>query len=319
MDGRGGCCIARYTGNMYDMSKIDRIMLKYRPIAPKPATNSSGSGSSTAENNTAYVKIGRGKRRYVRNNSNKKMDNTGNGSVTKRCKCRKKRKSSSSDENESNGRSTVSTGSVSGGDGIVTLPLLPETPEKKEEDGAQESPARGACRPHTPLWLDFGSGRGSHPQQDGRAAVAAQKPVRVVETWVRVEYITEMDVYDGGGGLGRSDEEKLMNMERDTCPGFITDGSSRVIWVNRAYKEMICREEKEEVVVFVKLIMKEGVQLPPANWPAFTCRVRVVTCGKVKSSSVVTLPCDVWRLGGGGGGQGFAWRMDTKAALSLGR
>ncbi|KAK7858074.1 hypothetical protein CFP56_014543 [Quercus suber] len=37
------------------------------------------------------------------------------------------------------------------------------------------------------------------------------------------------------------------------------------------------------------------------------------TCGKERSS--ITLPCDVWRMDGGG----FAWRLDVKAALSLGR
>ena len=48
MDGRGGCCIARYAGaGAYDMSKVDRIMLRFRPIAPKPVaggTNSAGGG-----------------------------------------------------------------------------------------------------------------------------------------------------------------------------------------------------------------------------------------------------------------------------------
>ncbi|XP_071902012.1 uncharacterized protein [Coffea arabica] len=333
MDGRGGCCIARYAGNTYDMSKMDRIMLRYRPIAPKPATNSSCSGSSTAENSGAYVKTGRAKRRYVRNSGKKKIASCSNGGVTKKCRCARKRKSPSPEENESmnGGRSTVSTGSVSGGDGVgvgvVTLPLLPETPEtnQRSSSSSQERPARGASsrgveKAKVPMWLNFEGGGSS--QRDGKAGGMVGQPVRVVGTWVRVECVTETwagvgldDVY--GGGLGCTDQEKVMNLDRDTCPGFVTEGLSRVVWVNRAYRAMVVGQEEaesseEEVVVW--LVMKEGFELPPKNWPAFTCRVRVVTCGKGNSS--LTLPCDVWRLGGG---HGFAWRLDTKAALSLGR
>ncbi|CBI15623.3 unnamed protein product, partial [Vitis vinifera] len=44
MDAKGGCCIARYAGGAYDMSKVDRIMLRFRPIAPKPTSAGSVSG-----------------------------------------------------------------------------------------------------------------------------------------------------------------------------------------------------------------------------------------------------------------------------------
>lgn len=319
MDGRGGCCIARYAGNMYDMSKIDRIMMRYRPIAPKPDTKSSSARTAAADDSITRVKTGRGKRRYVRNSSSKKAGGVGNGGVTKRCRSKSggtKIKPSSSEENESNGRSTISTGSVSGGDGIVTLPLLPET----NPPPSREYPARGTfLTPRgvekVPLWLNFGSG-GSQVQGE-RAEMVARQPVSVVGTWVRVECITDtwvvgLDVYGGIGGC--TDVEKMMNLERDTCPGFISDGGDRVIWVNKAYREMVVGQEEGEEEVMVWLVMKEGLQLPEKKWPGFTCRVRVVTCAKEKSS--VTIPCDVWRLDSG---QGFAWRLDTKAALSLGR
>lgn len=323
MDGRGGCCIARYAGSMHDSSTIDKIMLRFRPIAPKPATNSLDSGSSTPENSSTGLKTGRGKRRYVRNSGK------GGGKCTRTAvkKCNSKnrvgrRKSSLSEEEESNsnGKSTASTGgSVSGGDNVVTLPLLPETPpERTTPPASQDESFSAGGVEKVPLCLNFGSNEsqqeGGGLWVDGTAGMVV-RPGRVVGTWVRVECITEtwVDVY--GNGLGGYNEEKLMNLEHDTCPGFISDGLDRVRWVNRAYREMVVgQDEAEEVVVLVWLVTKEGLQPPQKNWTAFTCGVRVVTCGKEKSS--VILPCDVWRLEGG---QGFAWRLDTKAALSLGR
>nr|POE72662.1 hypothetical protein CFP56_18663 [Quercus suber] len=59
MDGRGGCCIASYGANgVYDMSKMDMIMLRFRPIAPKPAAGAGSSGGSLPEKADAYVKSG---------------------------------------------------------------------------------------------------------------------------------------------------------------------------------------------------------------------------------------------------------------------
>jgi len=135
------------------------------------------------------------------------------------------------------------------------------------------------------------------------------QPVQVVGSWVKVESVT--DAWVEGYGLGRTDEEKLINLERDSCPGFISDGLNRVRWANKAYKAMV-GEGAGEVVVW--LVMKDDVRLPDnKSTAAFTCRVRVVRCGKEKNSLI--LPCDVWRMDGGG----FAWRLDTEAALSLGR
>ncbi|KAL3512586.1 hypothetical protein ACH5RR_025303 [Cinchona calisaya] len=326
MDARGGCCIARYGGNIHDVSKVDRIMMRFRPIAPKPATHSSGSGgsgNSTPDNgSSAYAKTGRGKRKYVRRMGGKsESNNNGSISVKKRCNCKRKYirggKSSSTGEDDSHGKSTLSTGSVSGGDDVVTLPLLPETPTVIVNQ--EESPARGTFE-KGPMWLNFGgsneSGSGGF-WMDGKVEMMAGP--RIVGTWVRVECIISETWYEYAGLGGCTDDQKFMYLERDTCPGFISDGLNRVRWVNRAYKEMAVgqgenEEEEEEEEVLVWLVMKDGVQLPPKSWSAFTCSVRVITCGKEKNS--VILPCDVWRLEGG---RGFAWRLDTKAALSLGR
>ncbi|KAH0690230.1 hypothetical protein KY290_018475 [Solanum tuberosum] len=297
MDGRGGCCIARYAAGAYDMSKVDRIMLKFRPIAPKPAVaGSSVSGTTTPPQKTEVpVRTGRWKRRYVKennkNSNNSKRSNSGSSPSGR------KRKAPSPEENESSGKT------VSGGETVVTLPLLSESPERKDR-------SVDVVKKNAPIWLSFGGNQeNNNGQLQGCGGVMFPQPVQVVGSWVKVESVT--DAWVEGYGLGRTDEEKLINLERDSCPGFISDGLNRVRWANKAYKAMV-GEGAGEVVVW--LVMKDDVRLPDnKSTAAFTCRVRVVRCGKEKNSLI--LPCDVWRMDGGG----FAWRLDTEAALSLGR
>lgn len=267
MEGRGGCCIARYN----DMSKVDRIMLKYRPIAPKPASASSGGGSggSAPESVELYGRNGRPKRRYVKNGSKR----FGSG----------RRKFSP--EKSSSG------GSWSGGETMVTLPLLAESPEKKE------SPVRVE---KAPIWLSF-----DRKEIAGHVA-GTDRPVRLVESCVKVECV--MDTWLDVDGLGRNDDEKVMSLDHDTCPGFVSDGYNSVTWTNKAYREMVGGETR------VWLVMKDLVLLPLMS-EAFTCRVRVVTCKNGGWTCAMIVPCDVWRMKNGG----FAWRLDIKAALSLGR
>lgn len=315
MDGKGGCCIARYAGGAYDMSKVDRIMLKFRPIAPKPAAaGGSVSGTTTPPQKSELpVRTGRWNRRYVKeNNKNNSCNNkrsSSGGSPTGR-----KRKARTPEENESSGKT------VSGGETVVTLPLLSESPERKDSVEKVRKTEKTA-----PIWLSFGGNQGNKNDSTGqlqgygggvgmdRSVVMFPQPVQVVGSWVKVESVT--DAWVEGYGLGRTDEEKLVNLERDSCPGFISDGLNRVRWANKAYKEMVGEgggAAAGEVVVW--LVMKDDVRLPEnKTTAAFACRVRVVRCGKEKNSLI--LPCDVWRMDGGG----FAWRLDTKAALSLGR
>ncbi|CAN4087950.1 unnamed protein product [Withania somnifera] len=314
MDGRGGCCIARYAAGV--------IILRFRPIAPKPAAGGrSASGANTTPQNTEVpVRTGRWKRRYVKDNknsnsnSNKRSSSGGSSSGGG-----KKGKSQSPEENESSGKV------VSGGETVVTLPLLSESPERKDSvDGVKKS------EKYAPIWLSFGVNQGNNDNNNNNINGQLQlqgygggvgmdrsvmmfpqpQPVRVVGSWVRVESVT--DAWAEGYGLGRTDEEKLVNLERDSCPGFISDGLNRVRWANKAYKDMVGDGSEGQVVAW--LVMKEDVRLPEnETTAAFTVRVRVVRCGKEKSSLI--LLCDVWRMDGGG----FAWRLDTKAALSLGR
>ncbi|WOG89201.1 hypothetical protein DCAR_0208437 [Daucus carota subsp. sativus] len=277
MDRRGGCCIARYGGGggYNDMSKVDQIMLRYRPIAPKPVA----AGGSKPESAELYVKNARPKRRYVRDQSKKRI---GTG----------KRKVSP--------EKSSSAGSSSGGETAVTLPLLSEVPERKESPGRASKNA--------PIWLSFD--RKEIVSGEGHVAFPVAEPARVlVKSCVRVECV--MDTWVDRNGLGKTDGEKVRNLERDTCPGFVSDGYNGVRWTNKAYREMV-GEADGEMMVWV--VMKDLVLLPLMS-EAFTCRVRV-SCGKDGGfMSAMTLPCDVWRMSNGG----LAWRLDIKAALCLGR
>ncbi|KAK8690823.1 hypothetical protein V6N13_074349 [Hibiscus sabdariffa] len=260
MEGRGGCCIARYAAaghGVYDTSKVHRIMLRFRPIAPKPATGGSVSPRGSSE---VCCKSGRRKRRLSQESN-----------YTKSKRCNKKRRVLNEEKR-------------------VTLPLLPETPDCKE---SVLKPQKGVAT--IPFWLSIGDA-------DDKRRMVGGGPTE--QTMVTVESLTDTDTWVSGDVLGSTDEEKKVNLGRDTCPGFISDAMGRVMWTNGAYKEMVGGE------TMVWLAVKEGLPLM-IRYPAFACRVRVQYAG----GSSLTLPCDVWVMEGGG----FAWRLDTNAALCLGR
>nr|AAM61566.1 unknown [Arabidopsis thaliana] len=294
MDGRGGCCIARYAigSGPYDLSKADRIMLRFRPIAPKPASPVGVNPVSSG-------------------------DSGGGGSdVSFRSASRRKRKCHQLKENGGNAkrctrRKTSDKPVVHGSANAVTLSLLPEKPidlkaavEKQKRQG--------------PLWLSFKDGGGMLTPAYQTPEIV-QRTV-VISSCMTVERVT--DAWIDGYGLGRSDEERKMNLVRDTCPGFISDGSGRVTWTNDAYRKMArdiipVEEGAPEITsgdsfhVIVRLVMRER---PMLTSPGFTCRMKLQYTCQNRERGSVTVPCDVWRMDVGGG---FAWRLDVKAALCL--
>ncbi|XP_022894127.1 uncharacterized protein LOC111408620 [Olea europaea var. sylvestris] len=105
-----------------------------------------------------------------------------------------------------------------------------------------------------------------------------------------------------------TDEDRMMNLYLDTCPGFVSDSLNRVKWTNLAYKQMVqgdAAAAEEELW----LVINKGVLLP-VGLPSFTCWVKVVKNPTIS----LMVPCDVWRMERGG----FSWRLDAKTALSLG-
>nr|XP_043616795.1 uncharacterized protein LOC122588690 [Erigeron canadensis] len=305
--------VTRYDGGggggggveIYGMSKVDKIMLKFRPIAPKPVSAGSGSGTDNSE---GYVKCVRSKRKYVRVKKNTKKSKNNNDSGNKKRK--------------------------------VTLSLLPQTPARKQKfpDLVQNNNNNNISGKKTitqpqPVWVSFNNNINNYEDNNvghghvgggGDTSVNRQVILRKtpflpqVVSYVTVECVT--DTWVDVQGLGCTDEERLMNLEKDTCPGFISDGQDRVVWTNKAYREMAAGSRDHDVAVV--LVRKDTWnQSPPVMmYPAaFTCKVRASTSPIANShgpiSPTITLPCDGWRMERGG----YAWRLDVKAALSLGR
>ncbi|KAF8082023.1 hypothetical protein N665_0852s0002 [Sinapis alba] len=241
MNFQGGCCITRYGssggGGAYDMSKVDRIMVRYRPIAPRPDSG----GSSSPPLDSVSPKSRRGKRKYSKENSS----SSGGGSVN------------------SNGNS-----------------------KRFGFDGRYQTAKKS---------LDLTKGLLTGSTQT------------VVSSLLTVECVTE-----GEYELGCTDEEKKMNLERDTCPGFISDGLGRVVWTNGSYRDLVIGKEKCCSKMSVWLVMNEK---PLLTKRTFTCRMRLQYTCRDNEVSSITSPCDGWKMNDGG----FAWRLDVNAALFLGR
>ncbi|KAK7330598.1 hypothetical protein VNO77_24795 [Canavalia gladiata] len=293
MDGRGGCCIARYATGAPHVSSVDKIMLRFRPIAPKPVAGTTASDASSSESSDAFFKRGSTKRKYVRNSNS-----------SKRRTRRRKTRSSPEQKNPAP---------------AVTLPLLPETPDPKDspardltqnkvQDNNDNNSFRNNLNKTMPVWLSFENR--TPAKVEPYYYFGAMDPAAVrLGGWcscVTVECVT--DTWVEGEGLGSTDEERRVKLSKDTCPGLISDGYGRVTWTNKAYGEMMGHKGEGESRVL--LVMKVSAVVP---YPSFTCRVRVVqyACGRERNS--LTVPCDVWRMDSGG----CAWRLDVKAALSL--
>lgn len=327
-----------------DKTIINRIMHRFRPIAPKPAAGTDLYSSSSVIGNKELVafKTTRRKRKYVRV-----------------CKSNKLKKSkrvpgvpSSDQEKEREGEGEgEEEGDFSS---VVTLQLLPERSESKDDESQLERMGKTWCnndnsqdlavdnikeyvddqeKQEQPVCFKF---KLKQPMIEGYGKpdqmfvmLPQKRETTVAESWVTVECVT--DIYstcmDGRAILlGCTDVERMRNLEGDTCPGFISDGLNHVQWINWAYKkmvEMVTKEDRKERVqlydtvpeVMVWLVIKEKL-LPFVDCAsAFSCRVRLQNSWQKEKGSQTVVPCDVWRMDCGG----FAWRLDVDSALSLGR
>ncbi|MBA0683481.1 hypothetical protein Goari_025136 [Gossypium aridum] len=289
-----------YTGGAPDKTVINPIMLRFRPIAPKPVSGEPGSDGVRFDNKNLLLCNPRAKRKYVR--------------VRKKNMRRKKRSSSDQlhhDEASNNPQT------------IVTLQLLPEKTEGNGSINNQNGRFLGENQ--DPLYLcnlNFNNrwvDRLGVVEEPNRTVLMSQtRKATVVESWVTVESVTDscMEVRQ----LGSTDVEMIKNLEIDTCPGFISDGLNRVQWVNGAYKRMLmvvaeANDGRPPSEIMVWLVCKQEL---PRFCTAFSCKVRLqYTWQKEKFSRM--LPCDVWKMDGSGGVGCLAWRLDVEAALSLGR
>ncbi|EOA17201.1 hypothetical protein CARUB_v10005474mg [Capsella rubella] len=251
-------------------SSVNTLMLKYRPIAPKPTTTGQPFVGDTST-------MRRTKRKYVRVSKNNKAT------------CRSK----------INGFRSSSTDPEIGREDIVTLQLLPErsTPLSLDHNNNLDPTVEtmvGDEITETDTWLKF----------NGGDDVLQRVPV---ETWVTVESLNGGSV---SHAVGLTDEEITDVLHKDTCPGFISDGSNRVVMVNEAYRRIVTGDGGFGREVIVWLVVDPTATF--YDYRTFTCKVRLEYTWR-ETKYTKTVPCDVWKMEFGG----FAWRLDTSAALTL--
>ncbi|CDP16666.1 unnamed protein product [Coffea canephora] len=286
----------------HDSTIINRIMLRFRPIAPKPVSAGAASDSASAASKTGPVTKRRAKRKYVRVKKNNKCKSPSNN-------YKEERVVEEVEKQKDLIRFDVSLQLQ------TPLPIICGTKLSPDIGPSNSNNGSFLLEQRQPILTNFDN-RGIFnlclaDQSDRRAAVG------LVESWVVVDGAAE--ALPDAGGLGSTDTEKMANLELDTCPGLISDAMYRVQWVNLAYKRMVdpdgggregaVGEPPAEVVV--RLVLKQNI---PAEWPMFACTVRVVYTWR-KEKLTRTMPCDVWKMDFGG----LAWRLDAAAALSLGR
>ncbi|WOL01246.1 hypothetical protein Cni_G09962 [Canna indica] len=300
-----------YDGEADVAWKVGRIMLRFRPIAPRPSC-AAAAGSPVVSTATLEpcAPTRRPKRKGLANLSSENGGRRRKAKKVETTATAVSRLSSKEDEKLSSSSSTSS--SV-----IVTLPLMPETSERWERP---EQWTKLSSNPITspaaiaPAWMRRAKGEGAGEIDAG--LVIAAPTVWAMRSWVTVESVT--DTWGEGEVAWRSDEAVRAALAADECPGFISDVWSRVTWTNEAYRRLVVgssfdtagrgKEEEEEVTTG---LVTQG--LVTAACRAFTCNVHVSYLRRGKSSSLLAAPCDVWRLDD----DGFAWLLDVKAALSL--
>ncbi|KAL7094934.1 hypothetical protein ACP275_11G136000 [Erythranthe tilingii] len=261
---------------------IDRMMLRFRPIAPKPVDGEAIPGAAELDGGNGVGR--RTKRKYVRVR----------GRQIKESARRKGAEAKQKSPPENSGVEEADSPEK----GVVTLQLLPERSESDENNNSSDKKVLQTWNAD----LRDADGVNYELTADLRSAGS------VNETWVIVESVTDKFA---GVGLGFSDKEKIYSLERDTCPGFISDWTNNVIWINDAYKKLVAAEEEEEKGFGVRLVVKEEI---PNYYPSFACRVRVIQKrGKGQNWNKI-VPCDVWRMEF----SGFAWKLDVHTALGLG-
>ncbi|XP_071696094.1 uncharacterized protein [Rutidosis leptorrhynchoides] len=262
------------TEDLNDKTIINKIMMKFRPIAPKPMTLTSS--------DLVPLKLKRTKRKYVRVKKKNNIVNEDNKWMFKVC------------------NRFIATEN----DSVATDLLQRE-------------------------WLSFNSSEKINNNNDAVRNLkstsvdlhdvdltAKAERGHVARSWITVESVT------GACEDWRrrcTDEEIWKDLDMDSCPGFISNGCYEVTWVNLAYRTMVDPNYDGESMMMPEVVVVLEVKMDKMceveYWPAFSCRVRVVYRLSEKLTKQMMVPCDVWKMDSGG----YAWRLDVKAALSLGR
>ncbi|KAK6153142.1 hypothetical protein DH2020_012781 [Rehmannia glutinosa] len=272
-----------------NQSVMNRMMLRFRPIAPKPVGGEAISG--TAEQDKGIGGWRRAKRKYVRVR----------GRQSKKCA---KTKITQISPPENSGIEDESSQEK----GAVTLQLLPERSET--EDDSYNNNSAQTNQENLNSTDRYNVDDIEVAANSGGGTVDFGSVRSVIETLIIVECVTDRFT---AVGLGFSDKDKIYSLEQDTCPGFISDSKNNVIWVNEAYKKMVAVDAQigAEKGFLVWLVVKQEL---PHFYPSFACRVRVIQQRGQGQKWNKIVPCDVWRMEFAG----FAWKLDVNTALSLG-
>ncbi|XP_024986955.1 uncharacterized protein LOC112522104 [Cynara cardunculus var. scolymus] len=276
-----------------DNTIIDQIMLRFRPIAPRPVTVESSGHALPSKD--WMLKRKRVKRKYVRV---KKKKRAAGCSLT-------------INDNKSwfgLDRAVAMLEDSKGNELVLTDPLQKvsnwisfDVPENN-----RKSIMRNLINYDPPDHLS--------PDLHGVDLATAVRKRKVVESWITIESVT--GTCEDRRLLGYTDEEIWKNLESDSCPGFISNSFDEVLWVNPAYRRMLDLNSEDEapateVAVWLRLKVEESTVVK--YLPALSCRVRIVYRLSEKKTQMM-VPCDVCKMDSGG----FAWRLDVKSALSLG-
>lgn len=156
--------------------------------------------------------------------------------------------------------------------------------------------------------------------------VITPQPIRLVGSMVSLESVSETQ---NGDALIGTLELVKQQLEEGNLPGFITDASNVVRWVNSAYKVMVGQPE----CPWLASTMKEGgggfsptitgevflscnVEVPRLA-ASFSGRVNVQWTRNTGERSCMTLPCDVSAYVDSYFKRMWLWRFDIQASLSL--
>ncbi|CAN6353259.1 unnamed protein product [Urochloa humidicola] len=340
MERKGGCCIApRYgataaaggqqAGAAWQMG---RIMLKFRPIAPKPAAMAPV--PTPAQAPAAAAGAGRGKRKAVGSGGGRR------GRKPKRAatvapvaaavaapvaapaaqavvgECRKdkdcdKEKSLSSRSSSSSGMTSVDSSPPPPQrqqHQPTTLPLMPVSPLEDKAATVVAATAEPAPVASSAVAAPTAGAQPATPR--------ALRPVppAAVASWVAVEEVT---------ATWRDGEEAPSSAAAagdDAAPAFVSDQWGRVTWTNAAFARAVSADGYDEEVA--RAVALAGALPAWGTCAGFTCRVRVVRNASWSAAPrrgggghSLVAPCDVWRLDAAGC---YLWRLDLQAALTLG-
>ncbi|MCO5574154.1 hypothetical protein L7F22_027934 [Adiantum nelumboides] len=155
--------------------------------------------------------------------------------------------------------------------------------------------------------------------------VITPQPVRLVGSVVSVESLAEIQ---NGNAMAASLELVKKRSEECEMPGFITDMSNVVRWVNSAYKVMVGQPECPWLASTMKdggcgaptitgeVLLTCNVEVPTSA-VCFSGRANVQWTKNTGERSCMTLPCDVSAFVDGYSKRMLVWKLDAQASLSL--